>query len=105
MSASEKNTHSTQDIKRPLRGSHRVMSASGRVPARQVFGREVGPSPRFSPVLAPVIRTVTKFHPDEDLDVLQRAFKVASRYHRGQKRKSGDPYITHPVAEIGRAHV
>lgn len=98
MSASEKNTHSTQDIKRPQRGSHRVMSASGRVPARQVFGREVGPSPRFSPVLAPVIRTVTKFHPDEDLDVLQRAFKVASRYHRGQKRKSGDPYITHPVA-------
>nr|WP_237223926.1 MULTISPECIES: bifunctional (p)ppGpp synthetase/guanosine-3',5'-bis(diphosphate) 3'-pyrophosphohydrolase [Rothia] len=76
------------------------MSASGRVPTRLVFGRErqEGPAPRFSPVLAPVIRTVKKYHPEEDLEVLQRAFQVANYYHRGQKRKSGDPYITHPVA-------
>lgn len=84
----------------PVRGSHRVMSASGRVPTRLVFGRETqqGPAPRFSPVLAPVIRTVKRYHPDEDLEVLQRAFQVANKYHKGQKRKSGDPYITHPVA-------
>ncbi|MFW0182734.1 RelA/SpoT family protein [Rothia sp. CCM 9417] len=88
--------------KKPVRGSHRVMSASGRVPTRLVFGsdRVHGPenAPRFSPVLAPVIRTVKKNHPEEDLEVLQRAFQVANHYHRGQKRKSGDPYITHPVA-------
>lgn len=91
----------TLPIKKPVRGSHRVMAASGRVPARLVFGREAlgeGKKQRFSPVLAPVIRTVTKYHPDEDLEVLQRAFEVANHYHRGQKRKSGDPYITHPVA-------
>ncbi len=90
-----------QPLERPVRGSHRVMSASGRVPARLVFGQESGSSgqrPRFSPVLAPVIRTVLKYHPQEDLAVLQRAFEVADHYHRGQKRKSGDPYITHPVA-------
>lgn len=84
------------------RGSHRVMSAGERVPTRLVFGRHL-PQPqnqptRFSPVLAPVIRMVKKYHPDEDLEVLQRAFTVANKYHQGQKRKSGDPYITHPVA-------
>ncbi len=87
---------------RVLRGSHRVMAASERVPTRLVFRRDnpdkkVQPL-RFSPVLAPVVRTVKKYHPDEDLHVLQRAFTVANKYHQGQKRKSGDPYITHPVA-------
>lgn len=85
-----------------LGGSHRVMSASERIPTRHVFGRSVQTSrtspTRYSPVLAPVIRTVKKFHPEEDLDVIQRAFTVADKYHQGQKRKSGDPYITHPVA-------
>lgn len=87
--------------KKPVRGSHRVMAASGRIPARLVFNKETAgedTKTRFSPVLAPVIRTVTKYHPEEDLEVLQRAFEVANYYHRGQKRKSGDPYITHPVA-------
>ncbi|GHD12097.1 GTP pyrophosphokinase [Zhihengliuella salsuginis] len=36
--------------------------------------------------------------PREDLDLITRAFTVAERQHEGQKRKSGDPYITHPVA-------
>ncbi|MEU4206549.1 RelA/SpoT family protein [Rothia terrae] len=97
------NAGSAQGGKNPklTRGSHRVMSAGERVPTRLVFPRyapDVSPSGHFSPVLAPVIRTVKKYHPDEDLDVLQRAFEVADKYHRGQKRKSGDPYITHPVA-------
>ncbi|MBM7050479.1 bifunctional (p)ppGpp synthetase/guanosine-3',5'-bis(diphosphate) 3'-pyrophosphohydrolase [Rothia sp. ZJ1223] len=77
------------------------MSAGERVPTRLVFPR-VNPqnasARHYSPVLAPVIRTVKKYHPNEDLDVIQRAFEVADKYHRGQKRKSGDPYITHPVA-------
>lgn len=87
---------------RIVRGSHRVMAASERVPTRLVFGRSGASKDlatlRFSPVLAPVIRTVKKYHPDEDLEVIQRAFTVANKYHQGQKRKSGDPYITHPVA-------
>ena len=93
--------NSSQESK-PVRGSHRVMAAGQRVPDRLVFGRTgAGYSEqgvRFSPLLAPVIRAVRKYHPDEDITVLQRAFEVADRYHVGQKRKSGDPYITHPVA-------
>ena len=37
-------------------------------------------------------------HPKADLSILERAFDVAAKAHAGQKRKSGDPYITHPVA-------
>lgn len=35
-------------------------------------------------------------HPDADLDVLRRAYELAESSHRGQFRKSGEPYITHP---------
>jgi guanosine-3',5'-bis(diphosphate) 3'-pyrophosphohydrolase len=51
-----------------------------------------------NPVLEPVLRSVRINHPKEDLRVLERAYEVAERYHRGQQRKSGDPYILHPVA-------
>ncbi|WP_460689414.1 RelA/SpoT family protein [Nesterenkonia suensis] len=34
----------------------------------------------------------------QDLPLIQRAFEAANHHHRHQKRKSGDPYITHPVA-------
>jgi len=36
--------------------------------------------------------------PHADLALIGRAYDVASRCHQGQKRRSGDPYITHPVA-------
>ena len=51
-----------------------------------------------SPTLEPLLRTVKSKHPKADLDLLERAYQVAEKYHEGQKRKSGDPYITHPVA-------
>jgi hypothetical protein len=35
--------------------------------------------------------------PDADVDLLQRAYDVAAHCHQGQFRRSGDPYITHPV--------
>jgi GTP pyrophosphokinase len=52
----------------------------------------------YSPILEPLLRTVRANNPKEDFDLIQRAFDVAENSHRGQKRKSGDPYITHPVA-------
>jgi GTP pyrophosphokinase len=36
--------------------------------------------------------------PKADLRTLERAYQIAEKHHRGQRRKSGDPYITHPVA-------
>ena len=50
------------------------------------------------PTLEPLLRTVRAQNPKADIDLLARAYAVAERCHEGQKRKSGDPYITHPVA-------
>lgn len=45
-----------------------------------------------------LMRTVRMHHPKADLALVERAYTVAERAHEGQKRKSGEPYITHPVA-------
>jgi len=45
-----------------------------------------------------LMRTVRMHHPKVDLSLIERAYTVAERAHEGQKRKSGEPYITHPIA-------
>ncbi|MGY1456726.1 RelA/SpoT family protein [Streptomyces sp. SS8] len=60
----------------------------------------LGPSPRHA--LPDAIEHVAKahraHHPGADLDILRRAYVLAESSHRGQTRKSGEPYITHPLA-------
>ena len=51
-----------------------------------------------SAVLDPLFKVVRSNHPKADLALIQRAYQTAEHYHRGQTRKSGDPYITHPLA-------
>jgi guanosine-3',5'-bis(diphosphate) 3'-pyrophosphohydrolase len=51
-----------------------------------------------NPVLEPLIKTVRGTHPKADIRIIERAYDVAAYWHREQKRKSGDPYITHPLA-------
>ena len=51
-----------------------------------------------NPVLEPLFRVVRQTHPKADLRILEQAYDVAERHHRGQRRKSGDPFITHPLA-------
>ncbi|SDZ06121.1 GTP pyrophosphokinase [Micromonospora pattaloongensis] len=43
-------------------------------------------------------RTHRGIHPSADTSVLRRGYAIAESMHRGQFRKSGDPYITHPLA-------
>ena len=50
------------------------------------------------PMMDPVKKSLKRFHPKTDWDSLDRAFEVAAYCHRDQLRKSGEPYITHPVA-------
>ncbi|MBX3099864.1 MAG: bifunctional (p)ppGpp synthetase/guanosine-3',5'-bis(diphosphate) 3'-pyrophosphohydrolase [Salinibacterium sp.] len=45
-----------------------------------------------------LIRTVRTHHPKADVALIERAYSAAEKAHAGQKRKSGEPYITHPVA-------
>src|SRR6187431_3252231 len=51
-----------------------------------------------NPVLEPLLQVVRFTHPKADLSLIERAYAVAERAHEGQKRKSGDAYITHPLA-------
>ncbi len=48
--------------------------------------------------IADVIRSAKASHPKLDFSIVERAYQVAEKAHLGQTRKSGDPYITHPVA-------
>ncbi|MCW2862139.1 MAG: (p)ppGpp synthetase SpoT/RelA, partial [Actinoallomurus sp.] len=52
----------------------------------------------MNPVLEPLIKTLRNTHPKADVRLVERAYDVAAHHHREQKRKSGDPYITHPLA-------
>ncbi|MDO5498912.1 MAG: bifunctional (p)ppGpp synthetase/guanosine-3',5'-bis(diphosphate) 3'-pyrophosphohydrolase [Propionibacteriaceae bacterium] len=49
-------------------------------------------------VLDPLFKVLRSNHPKADTAVVERAYRTAEHYHRGQLRKSGDPYITHPLA-------
>ena len=59
-----------------------------------IFGKG-GP---YSEELAELIRIVKTNHPKSDVAIIERAFDAAELAHRGQFRKSGEPYITHPLA-------
>jgi len=64
---------------------------------RQRLARLGSVRPR-SAVLDPLFSIVKANHPKADLEIIERAYRTAEHYHAGQMRKSGDPYITHPLA-------
>ncbi len=61
----------------------------------RIFTRSTG---LLSNELNELIRTVRVNHPRSDYQVVERAYRTAEHYHQGQKRKSGEDYITHPLA-------
>ena len=46
---------------------------------------------------ADLINRVRKYHPSDDISIIERAYKTADQAHEGQVRKSGEPYIIHPL--------
>ena len=48
--------------------------------------------------LRPILQMCKWHHPDENMDILHKAYKRAVKQHTGQRRKSGEPYIIHPLA-------
>ena len=77
------------------RRAPRAAAVRDRLARRIVAGQR---STVVRPVLEPLAALHRQSHPKADLALLQRAYDVAEAAHAGQKRKSGDPYITHPLA-------
>ncbi len=44
-----------------------------------------------------LINSIRKYHPSSDLSMIEKAYHVAREAHEGQRRKSGEPYIIHPL--------
>ena len=44
-----------------------------------------------------VIERVRRYHPSDDISLIEKGYEVARKAHEGQKRKSGEPYIIHPL--------
>src|ERR671918_108004 len=47
-----------------------------------------------------ILQRVVAYHPDPDLDILKKAYVYSAKVHQGQLRKSGEPYLVHPL-EVG----
>ena len=45
-----------------------------------------------------LIEKIRRYHPDDDMDLVRRAYAFSEQAHREQRRKSGDPYFVHPCA-------
>jgi guanosine-3',5'-bis(diphosphate) 3'-pyrophosphohydrolase len=65
---------------------------------RSGFSRLFSKSGVYATEVADLVRVVKINHPKADLSVIERAFAAAEAAHDGQMRKSGEPYITHPLA-------
>ena len=57
--------------------------------------------PAEAALLVPVVEAFLRRHPGDDTSIIVRAAETATRAHAGQLRKSGEPYITHPIAVAG----
>ncbi|MFD4858108.1 RelA/SpoT family protein [Streptomyces atratus] len=71
-----------------------------RIDLRRLGRVALGPVPRdrLPDAIGHVAEAHRAHHPDADLSILHRAYVLAESSHRGQMRKSGEPYITHPLA-------
>lgn len=82
-------------------GAHSRRRGRPRIDLRRI-GRAalMGPNgrDRLPDAIGHVVEAHRAHHPDADLDPLHRAYVLAESSHRGQFRKSGEPYITHPLA-------
>lgn len=64
--------------------------------AARMLGCEISDDP-LNPLL-PIMQACRNHYPDEDLSILERAYRRAVIQHSSQRRKSGEPYIIHPLA-------
>ena len=83
---------------RPTRQPEVPATEQPRLSMRQVLARLGGSRPAHSSQLEPLFSAMRAHHAKIDTVLIERAYQTAARLHADQTRKSGDPYITHPLA-------
>src|SRR4051794_27001931 len=61
----------------------------------------ITPGPREPATLAELVALFHEARPKDDTALIEKAYELAERYHSGQLRASGEPYILHPLAVAG----
>ncbi len=101
MSAEATNSATPGPVAGPVTPAVPRRKARARIDLRRL-GRAalLGPASRgrLPDAISHVVEAHRAHHPDADLEPLRRAYVLAESSHRGQMRKSGEPYITHPLA-------
>lgn len=78
----------------------REVTGMAEIDGEQYAARKLGCEISADPLnpLEPIKKVCKSHHPDEDLSILDRAYRRAVIQHSAQRRKSGEPYIIHPLA-------
>ena len=79
----------TEDSARSRRGPRRALAA---------VRAAVGLQPDLERLRADLIATLSRHYPQADLAPVNQALDLATQAHEGQRRASGEPYVTHPIA-------
>ena len=88
----------SRDDEVPLRRSPARALTALRVSALAAVTLGRPASPDSGAAVRPLIAAHRRVFPGADADLLRRAYAVADHWHAGQTRKSGAPYVTHPLA-------
>ena len=86
----EKNKTDTTEIKKSEIKKAEIKKADANVKSMEDFTR---PEILYDELIA----SVKKYHPSTDISMIEKAYKIAYEAHKDQKRKSGEPYIIHPL--------
>ncbi len=81
-----------------LRGQNTMTAEQPRARVRQVLARLGTPKQQAVAELEPLMKMIREHTKNADTALIERAYRTADHYHAGQSRKSGDAYITHPLA-------
>src|SRR5256714_7008198 len=81
-------------------GGSAVSTVDRRIVLRVEGSREIVPGRRHyaSSEIAPLLSAFLERHPKGETGRIERAFEVAKKAHQDQVRRSGDPYISHPLS-------
>src|SRR5207244_12191673 len=90
----------TAGARHPLPPSLRMSTVDRRIDLRAEGRRAIVPWRRHyaSSEIAPVLAAFLERHPKGETGRIERAFDLAKKAHQDQVRRSGDPYISHPLS-------